>query len=62
MPVAGTSGDRIVATQQGPAVGAIFVLVEYQDDTYILEKTPGSDYDPEYEALLRSFTFASAGG
>lgn len=60
--VAGTSGDRIVATQPGPAMGAIFVLVEHQHDTYILEKAPGSDYGPEFAALVRSFTFSSAGG
>ncbi len=60
--VAGGPADRIVATQSGPALGAIFVLIEHQDDTYILEKAPGVDYGAEFEALLRSFTFSAAEG
>jgi hypothetical protein len=54
--------DRIEATQAGPGLGAIFVLIEYQDDTYIIEKAPGSDYRTELDAMIRSFVFAAAGG
>jgi len=59
--VGGRPADRIEATLAGPGMGAIFVLIEYQDDTYIVEKAPGSDYRAQLDAMLHSFVFAAAG-
>lgn len=58
--VAGVSADRIDVTEAGPAAGAIFVVVEHQANTYVIEKAPGSDYSGEFEASLKTFAFAAA--
>ena len=60
--VAGVSADRIDVTESGPAAGAIFIVLEHQANTYVIEKAPGSAYGSEFDAILKSFTFASASG
>jgi len=60
--VAGVAADRIDVTESGPAAGAIYILVEHQANTYVIEKAPGSGYSTEFDAIVQSFTFAAASG
>lgn len=60
--VAGVSADRVDVTESGPAAGAIFIVLEHQANTYVIEKAPGSAYSGEFEAILKSFAFAAASG
>jgi len=55
--VAGTQADRIRVTQDGPAQGAVIVVLEHLGDTFELEKGPGTDYEPEFERFVASFGF-----
>jgi hypothetical protein len=58
--VAGVTADRIDVTESGPAAGAIFIVLEHQANTYVIEKAPGSAYSGEFETILKSFAFAAA--
>jgi hypothetical protein len=55
--VAGTQADRIRVTQEGPAQGAVIVVLEHLGDTFELEKGTGTDYQPEFEGFVASFGF-----
>ena len=58
--VAGGAADRIDVTESGPAAGAIYIVIEHQANTYVIEKAPGSSYATEFQKVLDSFTFANA--
>ena len=58
--VAGVGADRIDVTESGPAAGAIFLVLEHQGNTIVIEKAPGSAYTAEFQKILGSFTFAAA--
>lgn len=60
--VAGVAADRIDVTESGPAAGAVYIVVEHQANTYVIEKAPGSGYSAEFEAIVKSLTFAAASG
>jgi hypothetical protein len=60
--VAGVTADRIDVTESGPAAGAVFIVLEHQANTYVIEKAPGSAYSGEFETILKSFAFAAASG
>jgi hypothetical protein len=60
--VAGVSADRIDVTESGPAAGAVFIVLEHQANTYVIEKAPGSSYSGEFQSVLQSFKFAAATG
>jgi hypothetical protein len=60
--VAGVAADRIDVTESGPAAGAIFLVLEHQGNTIVIEKGPGSAYTAEFQRILGSFAFAAASG
>ncbi|MDQ6884476.1 MAG: hypothetical protein M3077_09640 [Candidatus Dormibacteraeota bacterium] len=60
--VAGVAADKIEVTESGPAAGAIYIVVEHQGNTYVIQKGPGSTYASEFQKILDSFTFSNATG
>jgi len=58
----GVAADRIDVTESGPAAGAIFLVLEHQGNTIVIEKGPGSAYTAEFQRILASFAFAAASG
>jgi hypothetical protein len=59
--IAGSPAERILVTQEGPAKGAIIVVIEHQPNTYVIRKAPGTGFESEFDKVLASFTFARAG-
>lgn len=55
--VAGVPADRISVTQDGPAQGAVIVVLEHLGDTFELEKAPGAGYGAEFDRFVASFGF-----
>lgn len=55
--VAGVLADRIRVTQEGPAQGALIVVLEHLGNTFELEKGPGNGYGPEFDRFVASFGF-----
>jgi hypothetical protein len=60
--VAGQAADRITVMQDGPAKGAIIVVLQHDASTFELEKAPGDRYAAEFDAFVTSFVFAQPGG
>jgi hypothetical protein len=58
--VAGVAADRIDVTETGPEAGAVFVVVEHQANTLVIEKAPGSAYSAEFQSVLQTFSFSNA--
>lgn len=55
--VAGAQADRIKVTQDGPALGAVIIVLEHLGDTFELQKGPGAGYGDEFDRFVASFGF-----
>jgi hypothetical protein len=58
--VAGTSADRVVVVDAGPASGTVILIFEHQANTYEIEQAPSGNYEAGFKQVLDSFAFSAS--
>ena len=58
--VAGTTADKIMVVDSGPANGSVIVVFEHQANTFEIEEAPGGTYDAAFQQVLDSFSFPAS--